>query len=789
MRFPHRLPMSPVDRRTFLKGIATISAATAGSAVAPALGLPAPGDLVAAAEPAPSWKRTPCRMCGVGCGLLVGIENGRAVAVRGDPDSPVSKGLACAKGYYAVQALYARDRITRAMVRTSGTLAPVPVAAALDLVARRLRETMERHGKDSVALYGSAQWTVPDAYVASKLFKGALGTNNVESSSRLYAASAMAGLQGTFGLDGAIGCYEDIEHADVFVLWDENLAETEPVLFSRMLDRRRRDPAVRIIDLATRTTRTSYAADASLLLAPHSASAVANAICNELVERRLVRREFVDRHVAFKRGREGIGHGLATDALVPDDATSATWDQYVKFLGDYPPEHAARVSGLAADRIRWLASLYGDPQRRVMSVWGGNANRHSRGTWLNNLLYNIHLLVGKVASPGNSPFCTTGQPGGGSAVHDAGTLSHTLPRGVVTDERDRRRAAGIWGVPADRIDPRPAGHALAMYRALERGDIRFLWIQATNPMVSLPNVDRYRGAAGRDDRFIVVSEAYPTATTDVADVVLPAALWFEREGVYASMERRLQHFERMTAPPGDAMGDAWQMIEVARRLGHASLFPWDRRDHAAKAWEEYSRFHDDAGSALPALAALQAKPGLQWPFTGARETRWRYNTAHDPRADRARGDFDFYGHADGRAWVWLRPHDAPAEAPDRAYPLWLVSGAVLEHSGAGALTQRIPTLHRAVPRAYVEVNRDDAARLGIRDGERVLVRSRRGALELDARIDYRSQPPAGQLFIPSFDESMPVNRLMLDASCPVSGQPATSTCAVRLERLGAGGGA
>ena len=205
--------------------------------------------------------------------------------MKGDPESPVSKGLACAKGYYSVQALYGRDRITRAMIRRDGALGAVPVGEALDLVATRLRETVQRHGKDSVALYGSAQWAIPDAYVAAKLFKGALGTNNIDTSARLYAASAMAGLESTFGMDGALGCYEDIDHADVFILWDTNLAETDPVLFSRLLDRRRGDPAVRIIDLATRTTRTSYAADRAVLHAPHSELMLANAICLEIVNR------------------------------------------------------------------------------------------------------------------------------------------------------------------------------------------------------------------------------------------------------------------------------------------------------------------------------------------------------------------------------------------------------------------------------------------------------------------------------------------------------------------------
>jgi nitrate reductase NapA len=773
----------PLDRRTFLKEIAAMSAATA---VAPgALGAAA-ADGSTASRSSVTWKKTPCRLCGVGCGLLVAIENGRAVAVKGDPASPVSNGLACAKGYFSVQALYGRDRIARAMIRRNGALGSAPMGEALDLVASRLRDTMRRHGKDSVALYGSAQWTIPDAYVASKLFKGALGTNNVDSSARLYGAAAMAGLESSFGLDGAIGSYEDVAHADVFVLWDTNLAETDPVLFSRMLDRRRSDPAIRIIDLTTRTTRTSYAADRSILQAPHATLVVANAVCHEIVRRGWVDHDFVDRHVTFKRGKTGIGYGVSDDALIADEPATATWDDYVKFLSGFTPEHAQSVSGVPAESIRWVASLYGDRSRRVMSVWGANVNQHARGTWTNNALYNIHLLVGKVASPGNSPFCTTGQPSGGCSAHDAGSLSHTLPSGVVSAEEDRRRAAGVWGVPAQQIDPRPGHAGLALFRALDRGDIRFLWIQATNPMVSLPDLSRYRRAARKDDRFIVVSEAYPTPTTDVADVVLPSAMWIEREGIYGSVERRTQHFEQMVVPPGDAMSDAWQMIEVGRRLGFSALFPWDRRDHIGRIWEEYRRFHTDAPSSLAPLSELRARPGVMWPFVNGRETTWRYNTAYDPAASRSRGAFDFYGHADHRAWVWLRPAEPPVESPNDEYPFWLTTGPVLEHWGGGAMTQRITTLHRAVPRAYLEMHREDARRLGIQDRTTVRVKSRRGALDIEARIDYRSQPPLGHVFVPSFDESLPVKQLMLDAFCPLSGQPDALRCAVRLERLPAG---
>jgi nitrate reductase (cytochrome) len=780
--------MTELNRRAFLKSAAVASAASVASTFVPAVAQQAPPEGTQGHLEELRWHRAPCHLCGVGCGLLIGVQNGRAVAARGDPDSPTGQGLGCVKGYHAVQTLYGRDRFTRAMIRRRGVLVAVPLAEALDLVSRRLRETLTQHGPEAVGVYGSQRWTIPDAYVAAKLFKGGLGTNNVETSARLHAGSARTGLETSFGLDGAIGCYEDIDQADVFVLWNVNLAETDPVLFSRMLARKRSNPAVRIVDLSTRTTRTSYPADESLLHLPQSELAIANAICHEIVARRWVRKDFVDQHVAFKRGKIQIGTEVPDGPLVEEAAAAATWDDYVTFLADYSPERVQGMSGVSPARLRWLASLYGDSSRKVMSFWGANVNGSIRGTWMNNLLYNIHLLTGKVATPGNSPFCVTGLSGLGSGVHDGGASADALPSGVTGNAEDRRRAAAIWKLPADAISSRPGHHPLGMFRALERGDLRFLWIQATNPMVSLPNLDRYRRAAATPDRFIVVSEAYPTPTTDVADVVLPAAMWIEREGIVANPERRVQHWDRLVEPPGDAASDAWHMVEVARRLGRGELFPWNRERHVEQIWEEYRRFHQAPASAVAPLAVLRAQPGVQWPFERGRATERRYNTLQDPSADPKRGAFDFYGHPDHRAWIWLRPYQPAAESPDRAYPFWLGTATVLEHSGTGTLTQRVPTLHRSIPQAYVEIHREDARALGVRSGERVRLVNRRGALELQARIDYRAQPPRGQVVVPTFDEGLLIERLTLDAGCPLSGQPETSKCAVRVERAGSGSG-
>jgi nitrate reductase (cytochrome) len=781
--------MSGVDRRAFLRGIALASAAAAASALMPGVFF---GDAVrqrAGGAPEPVWKKAPCLFCGVGCGLLVGLEGGRAVAVRGDPESPVNRGLACVKGYHSIQALYGGDRVTRAMVRRDGRLVEVPIQEALDLVALRLGEAVAQHGKESVALYGSGQWSIPAGYAAAKLFKGALGTNNLDADTRIRSGGVMEGLKTSFGMDASLGSFEDLDEADVFVLWGGNLAELHPVLFSRILERRRTTAGVIVVAVGTRATRTSYAADRLLLLAPHTEIALANAVANELVERRWVDRGFVERHVAFKRGRTGARHQPADDELLPDAGSDASWEDYTRFLAAYAPERVARVSGVPAADIRWLASLYGDRGRRVVSLWCGELTPGTRGTWANNALHNLHLLTGKVASPGNGPLALSSLPGDCGAVREVGALAERLPGGFVTRAEDRRRAAEVWRVPEVSLDSWPGRHAVSLFRAFGRGEIRFLWIQGSDPMVNLMGLPKRRPVARREDRFVVVSETYPTPTTEIADVVLPTALWIEEEGLYGSAERRTQHFEQMVQPPGDAMGQTRQTIEVARRLGFGELFPWQRAGQLEGIWSEYTRFHESPAHRLAPLAELRARPGVLWPYVDGRETRWRYSAAHDPAADHAYGAFDFYGHPDHRAWIWLRPHEPAAEATDAEFPFRLLTGDVLEHSQTGALTRRIPTLHGAVPTSYVEVNAQDAKRLGIRDRETVRLVSRRGSIRVEARIDYRSQPPPGVVFVPVFDEARRVNELTLDDFCPLSGQPGSGSSAVRVERLGAGGSA
>ncbi len=769
-----------LDRRRFIQGAAATSAIATAAALFPGISF-ADWPKVTGNSGVVSWQKAPCRFCGTGCGVLVGVVDGRAVAVKGDPNCGVNKGLCCMKGYHSVQALYGADRLTRAKIRRDGEMVEVPLQEALDLVAAKLKETRDRHGKDAVAIYGSGQWTIPDGYVASKLFKGCLGTNNVEANARLCMSSAVTGFMSSFGIDEPMGCYEDIDHANVFITWGNNMAEMHPVLFSRMLANRKRRTNVQIIDFATRMTRTSLAADKSILFRPQTDLAVANAICHEIIANGWVNQGFVGEHVSFHRGKTNIGYGTEDHFSFTDQEEAIGFEDYKKFLADYTPEKVERISGVSARDIKFLAALYGDPALKVTSFWCMGMNQHTRGTWINNLVYTIHLLVGKISTPGNSPFSLTGQPSACGTVREVGTLTHALPHGTVMNDHDRRMAAEIWGVPAENIDPKPTYHTVEMFRALDRGDIKFIWIQVTNPMVTMPNLKRYRTGAQKDDRFVVVSDVYPTPTTDVADVILPAAMWIEKEGLFGNSERRTQHFGQIVDPPGEAMSDTWQIIEVARRLGYEKQFPWSKDNYIEKIWEEYRRFHAGPKHEMAPYSVLTKRSGVQWPFVGGKETRWRFNPQHDPACGNGKA-FDFYGNKDHRAWIWARPYEPAAESPDREYPFWLNTGRVIEHRHTGTMTRRIPVLHNAVPASYVELHPEDAADLGVVNGEKVKIISRRGEITMPAQINGRGVPPRGMVFVPFFDESYLINEVTLDAFCPISKQPDYKKCAVRLEK-------
>lgn len=780
-----------VNRREFLKGSVAAGLATAASRE-----LLVPLEAQAAVAAVDRWQKAPCRFCGVGCGVLVGLRQGRVVALRGDAESPVNKGLLCIKGYSLPRILYGADRYTSPLLRKGERFIPIGWNEALDLAARKFKEAIARHGPESVSAYFSGQSTVFEGYAINKLMKGGLGSNNLEGNPRLCMASAVAGFYSSFGMDEPMGCYDDLDLTDAFFVWGSNFAEMHPILYSRMMERKHQDPSVKIVSLQTFTNRSSEEpADIVAIFKPNTDLALANAMAHVLLKEGLVNQAFIARHTVFRRGLESIGYGVrdtdefggqppAWAAYKPfaDRGQTITFDEYKAFLERYTPEYVAGLSGVPARQIIEMALLFGDPRRKCVSLWTMGFNQHVRGTWINNLVYNLHLLTGKISEPGNNPLSLTGQPSACGTTRETGALSHLLPGGLfVANPEHRKRAEEIWKVPAGRISPRPGYHTMEMFRALDRGDVKVIWINTTNPFQTLPHAGRYRkGARKGGDRFVIVSEVYPSETSRLADLILPSAMWVEKEGMFGNTERRTQHWAKMVEPPGQARDDLWQIVELAKRLGLGALFDYGREPLQKALFEEYRQFGLHHGKDLASYDVYaKVRGGLRWPVVDGQETRWRYREGFDPYVKKGEA-VRFYGNADGRAVIWARPYEPPAEAPDADYPFWLSTGRVLEHWHTGTITRRVIELHRAMPAAPVWLNPDDAKAAGIRTGDRVRVASRRGEIVAKAEVGGRNTPPPGMVFVPFFDESVLINLVTLDAYDPISKQPDFKKCAVRL---------
>jgi nitrate reductase NapA len=686
-------------RRDFLRKV--VESAACAAALSAAGGCKDRAGQAPSAGPAPApsggdltWHKGVCRFCGTGCGVQVAIKGGRAVGVQGDPQSPVNRGLLCVKGYSTPLILYGADRLTQPAIRDrkGGPLRKATWDEALGLIATKFKEALAAAGPRAVGLYLSGQSTIPEGYAALKWMKAGLGSNNLEANARLCMASAVTGHMTTFGSDEPAGCYDDLDEADVFVLWGSNMAEMHPVLFSRITDRKARQPFVKLVDISVRRSRTTEHADHYLPLLPQGDLALANAVAHCLVRDGKIDREFIARHVTFKAGLTGIGYGLEDRFTFTDQPRPLTFDEYAATLKDYAPDKVEKLTGVPAAQVEELARLYGDPKTKVVSLWTMGVNQHTRGTWMNNLLHNLHLLTGKIGKPGSTSLSLTGQPSACGTVREVGVACNRLPADMVTTNPEHvRKAAEIWKVPPEKIPTQPGWDTIEMFRALDRGDLQVLWIQCTNPMQSLPHAARYRAACLKPGRFVVASDVYPSETTQVADVVLPSALWIEKEGYYGNTERRTQHWEKMVEPPGEARPDVWQLVEVARRTGHGDLFAMPAGVSLERAlYEEYRRFTLGTGKDVASHDELVATRGLRWPVVNGKETRRRYVEGEDPYVKPGEG-IRFYKNKkdDGRAVVWARPYEPPA---GRGVPL-----LALHRARAGALAHRHHDPARAAP--------------------------------------------------------------------------------------------
>jgi len=807
--------MAQLNRRDFIRA----SAATAALAMA---GLPGQ----ALADAGIEYGRAQCRFCGTGCTVLAGIRGGKIVAVKGDADSPINFGRLCMKGYSLPHIMYADDRLTKPLVRQpGGKYKEVSWDEALDLVADKFTEFIKRHGPDSVAWYGSGQNTTQEAFAANKLFKGIIGTANVEGNPRLCMASAVGGYLNSFGTDEPAGSYDDFDTSDCFFIIGANPAEQHPMLFRRIIDRKAAYPdRVKVIVADPRYTPSAKYADLHLQLKPgydmHLLNAMAYVIVNEgMIDWRHLK------HCAFRKGLKTGGDFIDVEA-------------YREFLKDYAPEKVEYDVGVTAADIRKAARWLGRKDHAAMSMWTMGVNQRTKGVHINCQITNLHLLTGKIGKPGCDSLSLTGQPNACGGTREQGGLTHILPgHRAVANPRHRAEVAEIWGVPVEWLPTRPTGPAVNMFMRLADGAIKGIWINTTNPGQSLPNAGKYRKAM--EDAFTVVSDVYPTRTTELASVILPSSMWIEKEGIMGQTDRRSQLTPKLVDPPADARSDFWQIQEIARRIAkklgrktrYREIDPETGAVTGTKevhglgfetekaAWDEYrlctkEQDVDLWGATYEKLRAHAG--GVQWPCPrtsfndrgtskrfiskkyaekvfGKSVKRYRtgYVTLFDQHMEKKQypGPINYYGHhpfhagAEHKAVIRVLPAGLDYEMPDAEYPYVLNTGRVIEHWHSGTMTMRVKMLKALNPAAYVEISPVDAEGLDIETGDSVKLISRRGKIELPAWITERARP--GMVFVPWFDENMLINLLTVDVpeSWSGAGEPDYKVCAIKLQKV------
>lgn len=827
-----------LTRRQFAKAnAAAIAAAAAGLPI-----LSSASNLITDADMTRlDWNKAPCRFCGTGCSVMVATRDGKVVATHGDIKAEVNRGINCVKGYFLSKIMYGSDRLTRPLLRMKdgkydkqGEFQAITWEQAFDIMAEKFKAALKAKGPGSIGMFGSGQWTVWEGYAANKLFKAGLRSNNIDPNARHCMASAVMGFMRSFGMDEPMGCYDDIEATDTFVLWGSNMAEMHPVLWSRVTDRRLSAPQVKVAVLSTFEHRSFDLADIPLVFHPQTDLYILNYIANHIIESGAVNRDFVDKHTRFAHGAEDIGYGLRPTDPLEQKAKNAdkanTWsdigfDEFAAFVKPYTLERTAKESGVPAERLKALAELYADPKRKVVSFWTMGFNQHTRGVWANNLIYNIHLLTGKISEPGNSPFSLTGQPSACGTAREVGTFSHRLPADlVVTNPKHRETAEKIWKVPAGTIQEKVGFHAVQQSRMLKDGVLNVYWTQVCNNMQAGPNIMQEVLPGWRNpENFVIVSDVYPTVSAQAADLILPSAMWVEKEGAFGNAERRTQFWHQLVKAPGEAKSDLWQLVEFSKRFTTDEVWPAELlakapqlkgktlfevlykngqvdafgNDEIAKGFEndeakdfgfylqkglfeEYASFGRGHGHDLAPFDAYHEARGLRWPVVEGKETLWRYREGYDPYVTAGSG-VQFYGYPDKKAIIFALPYEPAAESPDQQYPFWLCTGRVLEHWHTGSMTARVPELYKAVPDALVYMHPDDARQLKLRRGSEVRLISRRGEMRARVETRGRNKPPQGLVFVPFFDANKLINKITLDATDPISKQTDFKKCAVRIE--------
>ena len=687
-----------------------------------------------------------CPYCGVGCRLWMEAAYGQVLRVKGCADAPANRGGICAKGATLPQVLHTPDRLTQPYIPHGGQLRPATWDKALAYAAGRLREIIAAHGPDAVAFYGSGQLDTETVYLVGKLFKGCLGTNNTDSNSRLCMASAVAGYRSSLGADGPPTCYDDIDQADLILVIGSNMAEAHPVTFDRIRERRRTDnnrPRLVVID--PRRTPTAEAADLHVPIAPGGDIALLNAV-----------------------GRRLLVAGQVDEAFVRDHMSG--FDELAAFLLAQDEAEMLAACGVSAAQLDQLTQSIAS-SRAWLSFYCMGLGQSTVGMWKHNALINLHLLTGQIARPGAGPFSLTGQPNA-MGGREAGLLAQQLPGyRLVEDAQHRREVEEHWQLPAGSISSRPGLTAVEMFRALETGKLKAIWIAATNPLVSLPDLHQVRRALGRAELVIVQDAYHPTETTQLAHVLFPAASWAEKEFTSTNSERMVSFSERVIEPPGAARPD-WEIVAaMARQLG-LSGFEYARRD---EVWDEFIRLTAGRPCDMAGMRAerLRQVKSLQWPCP---------DVTH-PGTPRLYLDRRF-PTPDGRARFFARPHRMPRETPDHEFPLTLTTGRLYAHWHSLTRTGKSAKLLKRDPQPYIEIHPADAQPRAITEGALVQITSRRGTIRLAARLRDSLRP--GTVFVPFhwgdlWSEGGAANYLTISAIGRIAKQPELKFCAVNVE--------
>ncbi|MBW9257725.1 MAG: nitrate reductase catalytic subunit NapA [Candidatus Thiodiazotropha sp. (ex. Lucinisca nassula)] len=853
-----------LTRRDFIKSNAVAAAASVAGVT-----LPVSNTVAADADDGIRWDKAACRYCGTGCSVLMGVKDGKVVASQGDPDAPVNKGLNCIKGYFLPKILYGEDRLTKPLLRKTngkydknGKFEAVSWEEAFQTMAEKWVAARKAKGPKGVGMFGSGQWTVWEGYAAQKLLKAGFRSNSLEPNARHCMASAVGAFMRAFGIDEPMGCYDDLEHADVFVLWGANMAEMHPILWSRLTDTRLTKPGCEVHVLSTFEHRCYELADNGMIFEPQTDLAILNYIANYIIQNKAYNKEFIDKHVNFTKTPTDIGYGLrATDPREKaaknrnkGKLSKISFEEYAKSVEPYTLEYTSKLSKVPKDQLLKLAKAYADPNKKVASYWTMGFNQHTRGVWVNGLCYNVHLLMGKIAEPGNSPFSLTGQPSACGTAREVGTFTHRLPADLVTKKDAHCKfAEKTWKLPAGTI-PRANGksdgadqtdisgkpmgktliHAVAMHRALNDGKMNTFWVMCNNNMQAAANMNDESYPGWRNpDNFITVSDPYPTVSAQAADLILPTAMWIEKEGAYGNAERRTQFWRQQVAAPGEAKSDVWQVMEFAKYVKVKDVWPEDliakMPEYADKTlfdvlyangqvdkfpveqvtdsrgnkyendeskdfgfyvqkglFEEYRLFNSvegipKKGHEMADFDAYHKVRGLRWPVIDGKETLWRFREGYDPHVAKGEG-VKFYGKPDGRANIITAPYEPAAEPPDKEYDLWLCTGRVLEHWHSGSMTRRVPELYRAVPDAVVYMHPKDAKKRRLRNGANAKLTTRRGEIVCKVDTKGRNKCPEGLVFVPWFDAGRLVNKLTLDQTDPLSKETDYKKCGVKITR-------